>query len=102
MMYWCRRVLYIVTVMQVLRYSSTPFSRCQVLSAPYHIVAHHVCDYSNVLYADLAVGDVGDGAVLLEVDVEPVRLEILSDHHARLDDAGLLGKVSLAKGLATR
>lgn len=40
-----------------------------------------------------------DGAVLLEVDVEAVGVEVLGDHLARLDDAGLLGQVSLGEVL---
>lgn len=48
----------------------------------------------------LAVHDVGDGAVFFEVDVEAVLDEVLGDHHAGLDDAGLLGQIPLAEDLA--
>lgn len=45
------------------------------------------------------MGDMRDGAVFLDVDVEPLRLEILGYHHARLDDTRLLREVCLAKCL---
>lgn len=49
-----------------------------------------------------AVLDVGHGTVLLDVHVQPVRNEVLGDHHAGLDDARLLGQVPLAEGLRRR
>jgi hypothetical protein len=48
------------------------------------------------------VNDVRDGAVVLEVDVETVRPEVLGDHHAGLDDARLLGQLALAEALAVK
>lgn len=43
--------------------------------------------------------DVRNGSVLLDVDVESVGSEVLGDHHARLDNTGLLGEIPLAEGL---
>lgn len=47
----------------------------------------------------LTVHDMRNGAVLIEVDVESLGLEVLCDHHARLDDTGFLGEVPLREGL---
>lgn len=47
----------------------------------------------------LTVLDMADGTVLLHVDIETLRLEILSDHHARLNDAALLREILLAEVL---
>jgi hypothetical protein len=44
---------------------------------------------------------VRNGAVLVEVDVEPVLLKVLGHHHAGLDDARLFWQVSLAEGLVS-
>ena len=49
----------------------------------------------------LTVLDVRDGAILLQVDIETVWLEVLGHHHARFDDAGFLGEVTLGKALET-
>lgn len=40
-----------------------------------------------------------NGAVLLEVDVEALGLEVLRHHHAGLDNTRLLREVALAEGL---
>lgn len=40
-----------------------------------------------------------DGPVILDVDIEPFRVEVLCHHHAGLDDAALLGEVCLAESL---
>lgn len=40
-----------------------------------------------------------NGAVPIEVHVESLGLEVLCDHHAGLDDTGLLGEVPLREGL---
>lgn len=45
------------------------------------------------------VRHVRDGAVLLEVDIQTVGLVVFCYHHAGLNDARLLGEVSLAEGL---
>jgi hypothetical protein len=42
------------------------------------------------------------GSIVLEVNVEPVLLEVLCHHHAGLNDACLLRKIPLAKDLAAR
>lgn len=47
----------------------------------------------------LSVEDVRDGAVLVEVDVQPLLVVVLGYHHARRDDAVLLGQVLLAERL---
>jgi hypothetical protein len=49
--------------------------------------------------ARLAVHDVTDGAIVLEVNVETLGLEVLSDHHSRLDDTALLREILLAETL---
>lgn len=46
------------------------------------------------------VGNMGNGAILLHMYVEPVLIEVLSDHLARPDDTVLLGEFSLRKELA--
>lgn len=43
--------------------------------------------------------DVADGAVLFDVDVEPVGVVVPGDHHARLDDTAGLREVFLAEVL---
>lgn len=43
--------------------------------------------------------NVRDGTILLQVDVESLGLEILGDHAAGLNDASLLGEVTLGEGL---
>lgn len=47
----------------------------------------------------LTVLNVADGTILLEVDVEPVGLEVLGDHGARLNNAAFLWEVLLAEAL---
>lgn len=49
-----------------------------------------------------AMLDVANGAVLLDVHVQPVGQEVLGDHHARLDDPTLLRQIFLAKVLGAR
>lgn len=46
-----------------------------------------------------AVGDVGDRSVPLQVDIQPIWLVILRNHHSWLNDTGLLREVGLAEGL---
>lgn len=41
--------------------------------------------------------NVGNSAIISEVDVEAVRLEVLGDHLAGLDDPMLFGKIPLAE-----
>lgn len=41
-------------------------------------------------------------AVILDVDVQSLRNEILSHHHAGFDDAALLGEILLAEVLGYR
>lgn len=43
--------------------------------------------------------DMVDGAVVLDVNVQPVRDEITSYHHSRLDDTVLLREILLAEVL---
>lgn len=50
--------------------------------------------------AGLTVLDVRNGAILLDVNIQSVGLKVLGDHHARLNDAGFLGEVPLAKCLS--
>jgi hypothetical protein len=46
------------------------------------------------------VRDLFDGAVVVDVDVEPVGLVVHGHHVAFLDDAVLRGEVALGEGLA--
>lgn len=46
--------------------------------------------------------DMVDGAVVLDVNVQPVRDEITSYHHSRLDDTVLLREILLAEVLGNR
>ena len=58
--------------------------------------------HQNHVWLRSTVLDVADSAVLLHVDVETLRLVILGDHHARLNDAALLGEILLAEVLYRR
>lgn len=40
-----------------------------------------------------------DSAVLLQVDIQTLRLEVLGHHHAGFDDASFLGQIALGKAL---
>lgn len=53
----------------------------------------------RVSFSLLTMNDVRDCAVLLQVNVEPVRLEVLGDHHAGLNDSSFLREVPLCKAL---
>jgi hypothetical protein len=48
------------------------------------------------------MGDMGNGPIVVDMDIEPVGLEVLGDHHPRLDNTRLLGEVRLAEGLHAR
>ena len=51
------------------------------------------------MFRSSTVVDVRDSSVLLDVHIQSVGLEVLGDHHARLDDARRLGQLGLAEGL---
>lgn len=48
----------------------------------------------------LTVLDMGHGAVILDVDIQSVGVEVFGYHHARLNDTALLGEILLAKVLS--
>lgn len=54
---------------------------------------------SSISQVCLTVLDVTDSAIFLEVDVESLGLEVLGDHHSRLDDTALLRQILLAEAL---
>jgi hypothetical protein len=47
----------------------------------------------------LAVIDMRYRAILFDVDIQPVRVVVLRDHHPWLDDSGLLWELGLAECL---
>jgi hypothetical protein len=48
----------------------------------------------------LAVDDVRHGAILCQMHIEPVLVKVLGNHHPRLDDTRLLGKIPFAEDLS--
>ncbi len=69
----------------------------QIISLP---VLPSLDYFSPVLSpSSLAMGHMRDGAILLDVDVEPLGDKISGHHHARLDDARLLRELRHAESL---
>lgn len=42
--------------------------------------------------------DMADGPVILEMNVQSIRVEVLGDHHARFNNSSLLRKICLGEG----
>lgn len=57
------------------------------------------CMYYHPQLPPLAVRDVRDLVLVIDVHIQPVLPEVLGHHHARLDDARLLGQVLLGEEL---
>lgn len=81
----------------------SPRTRAAVAHFPYR-VAQTASVVSTrpvrfVCLGSLAVLDVRDDAVGIEVHVEPVLVEVTGDHLAGLDDAAVFGEICLAEGL---
>lgn len=60
---------------------------------------HNVQAVTYILSSVSTVLDMRNGAVLFEVDVESLGLEVFGHHHARLDNPRLLWEIPLAEAL---